>query len=98
MGEAHPPLDPFVEFQYGGIPVADAEVVHPALDIAAQFVDDAFDLLSSVAFGEFPHALLEPLKRLRTPFHFSSGTDLEPEEGRFGQWTTLAFALVDDEP
>jgi hypothetical protein len=33
--EAHPSPDPFVEFQHRSIGVTDAEVVHPAGDIAA---------------------------------------------------------------
>ena len=80
MIESHPSSHPFVEFQHCGIGVTDAEVVHPALGVASQFVDDEAHVLPSVAFGDFPHALFEPLERFGAPFHFSSGTDLEPEE------------------
>ena len=84
MVESHPSSHPFVEFQHRGVGVTDAEVVHPALGVASQFVDDEFDVLSSVAFGDFTHALFEPLECFRAPFHFSSGTDLEPEKGGIG--------------
>ena len=52
MIETHPPPYPFVEFQHSRLGVADAEVVHPALGVASQFVDDEFNVLSSVAFGD----------------------------------------------
>ena len=84
MVESHPSSYPFVEFQHNGIGVADAEVVHPAEDVSTQFVDDVLHVLSPVAPRYFPNALFEPLERFRAPFHFSTGTDLEPEECRVG--------------
>ena len=40
---------PFVDFQHRSIGVTDAEVVHPAGDIATLFIDDELRFLSPVA-------------------------------------------------
>ena len=42
-------ITPFVEFQHRSIGVTDAEVVHPAGDIATLFIDDELRVLSPVA-------------------------------------------------
>ncbi len=42
---------PFVEFPHRSIGVTDAEVIHPAGDIATQFVSDELRVLSPVAAG-----------------------------------------------
>jgi len=53
--------DPVIELPDRGVGVADAEVVHPAGDVATQFVDDVLHPVPPVAGGDLPDALFEPL-------------------------------------
>ena len=59
--------------------MAYSEVVEPADNIEAQFVDDVLHPMTPVSSGDFAHALLEPCEDFRRPHHFATYADLEAQ-------------------
>ena len=67
--------------QHARIGVADTEVIEPAVDVEAQFVDDVLHPVSPVAAGDFSHPLLEACVGFGRPHHASACPDLGQSSG-----------------
>ena len=96
--EPHSSPDPFGQFHDLIVGVADAEVVEPAGDVAAQFVDDVPHAVPPIASGHFPHPLLEPCVGLGRPHRPPACADLEAQKSALLERRGLAFDPADYQP
>lgn len=64
---ADTPTKPVVKLRDGPVVVRDAEVVHPAPDVAGKFIESIAHRNTPTAAGEFSHRMLEVLEGLGGP-------------------------------
>jgi len=93
--QPHSTAHPLGQCHHLVVGAADAEVVEPAGDIAAQFVNDVLHAVPPVSPCDLGHPLLEARVGLGGPHHPVACANLEAQKGALSKWRSFAFGPVD---